>query len=43
LTKLTAGSAAGESSPAPIADTSWSKSLVSYWWFGVSYCGVPST
>ena len=26
-------------SPVPIAATSWSKSLMSYWWFGVSNCG----
>ena len=26
-----------------MADTSWSKSLMSYWWFGVSNCGCPLT
>ena len=24
-----------------MAATSWSKSLMSYWWFGVSNCGCP--
>jgi hypothetical protein len=41
--KLIAGSADAGSSCLLIAATSWSKSLVSYWWLGVLNCGTPFT